>query len=53
MDVFNWGLNLQIQSSGRDLNQVTGLCSLGEVGSPLQTENEGLPPELNDTQQWR
>ncbi|XP_022791598.1 neurogenic locus notch homolog protein 2-like isoform X2 [Stylophora pistillata] len=53
VDVFNWGLNVQIQSSGRDLNQVTGLCSLGEVSSSSQTPNEGLPLEMNETQQWR
>ncbi|KAJ7389232.1 hypothetical protein OS493_032700 [Desmophyllum pertusum] len=52
-DVFEWGLNVQIQSSGRDFNHVTGLCGLGEVTSSFQAANKGLPPEMNGTQQWR
>ncbi|KAL9957589.1 hypothetical protein ACROYT_G034508 [Oculina patagonica] len=52
-DVFEWGLNVQVQSSGRDVNHVTGLCGLEEVSGFLQTRNEGLPPEMNGTQHWR
>ena len=52
-DVFEWGLNVQVQSSGRDLNHVTGLCGVGEVNESFEAINEGLPSEMNGTQQWR
>ena len=52
-DVFEWGLNVQIQSSGRDFKHVIGLCGVGGVsGSGV---SEGLPDEMNGTRarKWR
>ena len=51
--MFEWGLNVQIQSSGRDIDHVTGLCGLGEVSGFDSGVYEGLPTEMNGTRQWR
>ena len=52
-DVFEWGLNVQIQSSGRDFKHVTGLCGVGGVSG--SGASEGLPDEMNGTRarKWR
>ena len=52
-DMFEWGLNIQVQSSGRDLNHVTGLCGMGKVNGSSKVVNEGLPDEIKGTGLWR
>ena len=52
-DVFEWGLNVQVESSLGDFNHVTGLCGFREVSGYSRAANEGLPASMNDAGKWR